>query len=252
MPTLEKNRFWDSYEWSQDGDEWTDQAEFSAVAYVIWKQDIVDAFIVPSIAESSMVLEVAVGHGRWTPFLARRAQRYIGVDFSPSCIDFCRKRFTHLTNVDFCNTDGRTLSLLLSDSVQFIWSYDSFVHMEPDITECYLAEFARILSPGGRCAIHHPGTPTRRQRANGGRSELGADLFARIANASGLQVLSQVDSWGSGNRSNTKLFADCISTIAKPNGTTARGVPKTVTADSVFKETKIEAFSSNGAHSSSP
>src|SRR4029077_16137409 len=101
----------------------------------------------PSIAESSMVLEVAVGHGRWTPFLARRAQRYIGVDFSLSCIDFCRKRFAHLTNVDFHNTDGCTLSFLLSDSVQFIWSYDSFVHMEPDITECYLAEFARILSP---------------------------------------------------------------------------------------------------------
>jgi ubiquinone/menaquinone biosynthesis C-methylase UbiE len=79
MPTLEKNRFWDSYEWSQDGDEWTDQAEFSAVAYAIWKQDIVDAFIVPSISESSMVLEVAVGHGRWTPFLARRAQRYIAL-----------------------------------------------------------------------------------------------------------------------------------------------------------------------------
>ena len=177
---------------------------------------------------------------------------HIGVDFSPSCIGFCRKRFAHLTNVDFYNTDGRTLSLVLSDSVQFIWSFDSFVHIEPDITECYMAEFARILSPGGRFTIHHPGTPTRRQRANGGRSELSADLFARIANASGLQVRSQVDSWGPGNRSNTKLFADCISTIERPNGTTAKGVPKTVTADSVFKETKIEAFSSNGAHSSSP
>jgi ubiquinone/menaquinone biosynthesis C-methylase UbiE len=252
MPTLEENRFWDKYDWPQDGDEWTDQAAFCGVAYSRWKKDIVDTFIIPSVAENSTVLEVAMGHGRWTPFLAQRARRYAGIDLSPSCVNFCRKRFTHLTNVDFHATGGRKLSLIASGSVQFVWSYDSFVHIEPDVMEDYMAEFARILSPGGRGTIHHPGTPTCRQRANGGRSELSADLFARIANASGLQVLSQVDSWGPRNRSNTKLFADCISTIEKPNGTTAKGVPKTVTADSVFKETKIEAFSSNGAHSSSP
>ena len=49
MATLEKNRFWDKYDWPQDGDEWTDQAAFCGVAYSLWKQDIVDTFIVPSI-----------------------------------------------------------------------------------------------------------------------------------------------------------------------------------------------------------
>jgi ubiquinone/menaquinone biosynthesis C-methylase UbiE len=215
MPTLEENRFWDKYEWPQDGDEWTDQAAFCGMAYSVWKQDIVDALIVPSVAESSTVLEVAVGHGRWTLFLARRARRYIGIDFNPSSVSFCRRRFAHLTNVDFHTTDGRTLSLVPSGSVQFVWSFDSFVHIEPDITEGYMAEFARVLSPGGRCSIHHPGRPSPEQRAKGGRSELTEDLFARIANANGLRVLSQVDSWGTGKRSNMKLFADCISIIEK-------------------------------------
>jgi ubiquinone/menaquinone biosynthesis C-methylase UbiE len=218
MPTLEENRFWDNYDWPKDGDEWTNQAAFCGVAYAVWKQDIVDAFIVPSIAENSTVLEVAMGHGRWTPFLVRRAQRHIGIDFSPSCVNFCRRHFAHATNVGFHNTDGRTLSLIPSGSVQFVWSFDSFVHIEPDIMESYMAEFARVLSPGGRCSIHHPGSPSREQRDDGGRSELSADLFARFANVNGLRVLSQVDSWGPGNRSNTKLFADCISTIEKPRG----------------------------------
>jgi ubiquinone/menaquinone biosynthesis C-methylase UbiE len=236
MPTLEENRFWDKYDWPQDGDEWTDQAAFSRVAYSVWKQDIVDAFIVPSVAENATVLDVAMGHGRWTPFLAQRARRYIGIDFSPSCVNFCRKRFANLTNVEFHLTGGRTLSTIASGSIQFVWSYDSFVHIEPDVTGGYMAEFARILSPGGRCSIHHPGTPTREQRANGGRSELSAELFARIANANGLRVLSQVDSWGPGNRSNTKLFADCISTIEKPVGVLAKAVPEPVSANSAFEE----------------
>ncbi|HEY5707086.1 MAG TPA: class I SAM-dependent methyltransferase, partial [Terrimicrobiaceae bacterium] len=117
MATLEENRFWDKYDWPRGGDEWTDQADFCGMAYPVWKQDIVNAFIVPSITEDSTVLELAMGHGRWTPFLAESARRYIGVDFSPSCVNFCRKHFAHLANVTFFCTDGRTLSPIASNSV---------------------------------------------------------------------------------------------------------------------------------------
>jgi ubiquinone/menaquinone biosynthesis C-methylase UbiE len=216
MPTLEENRFWDRYAWPRDGDEWTDQAAFCGMPYPIWKQDVVAAFIVPNVAENSTVLELAMGHGRWTPFLAQRAGRYIGVDFGPSCVKFCKTKFSHLANAVFHINDGHSLPMVASNSIQFIWSFDSFVHIEPDITSGYMAEFARVLAPGGRCVIHHPGTPTSNQRIQGGRSQLTTELFARLANANGLNVLAQVDSWGPGGRSNTKLFADCISTLEKP------------------------------------
>jgi SAM-dependent methyltransferase len=116
----------------------------------------------------------------------------------------------HLTDREL-----EVFQLIGSASVQFIWSFDSFVHIEPDITELYMAEFARVLSPGGRCSIHHPGTPSPAQRAQGGRSRLTAVRFARIARAHGFRMVSQIDSWGPRNRSNTKLFADCVSTIEK-------------------------------------
>jgi len=112
--------------------------------------------------------------------------------------------------------DGHTIPMVASSSVQFIWSFDSFVHIEPDITTAYMAEFARVLSSGGRCVIHHPGTPCSLQRLQGGRSALTRDLFARLASNCGLTVRSQVDCWGPGGRSNTRLFADCVSTLEKP------------------------------------
>ena len=216
MPTLEENRFWDRYDWPKDGDEWTDQAAFCGTPYAIWKQDVIAAFIVPNVTENSTVLELAMGHGRWVPSLAQRAWRYLGVDFGPSCVKFCRARFANLTNAVFHLNDGRSIPMIASNSVQFIWSFDSFVHIEPDITSGYMAEFSRVLAPGGRCVIHHPGAPTAAQRALGGRSQLTTQLFARLARAEGLDVRSQTDSWGPGGRSNTMLFADCISTLAKP------------------------------------
>jgi ubiquinone/menaquinone biosynthesis C-methylase UbiE len=219
MPSLEENRFWDSYDWPHDGDEWTDQAAFCGMPYATWKQDIIGEFIAPNVDQNSTVLEVAMGHGRWTPFLAKRARRYIGVDFGPSCVKFCRSRFASLAKAEFHINDGRSMPMVGSSSVQFIWSFDSFVHIEPDITAGYMREFARVLSPGGRCVIHHPGTPTFAQRSQGGRSQLTTERFARLASVCGLVVLSQTDSWGPAGRSNTTLFADCISTLEQPRVT---------------------------------
>jgi ubiquinone/menaquinone biosynthesis C-methylase UbiE len=216
MPTLEENRFWDKYDWPQDGDAWTDQAAYCGMNYSAWKQDVVGAFISSNIPANATVLELAMGHGRWTPFLARRSRRYIGVDFGPSCVKFCLTRFANLSNAEFYNNDGRTIPMVTSSSAHFLWSFDSFLHIEPDITTGYMEEFARFLLPGGRCVIHHPGTPTSLQRQQGGRSALTRHLLARLAHDCGLNVRSQVDSWGPDRRSNTKLFADCISTLEKP------------------------------------
>jgi len=215
MPSLEENRFWDRYDWPQDGDEWTDQAAYCGMDYGTWKQDVVAAFITPNISANATVLELAMGHGRWTPFLAQRSRRYIGIDFGPSCVNFCLARFANLSNAEFYTNDGHTIPMVASSSVHFIWSFDSFVHIEPDITTAYMAEFARVLSSGGRCVIHHPGTPSSLQRLQGGRSALTRDLFARLARNCGLTVRSQVDCWGPGGRSNTRLFADCVSTLEK-------------------------------------
>ena len=126
------------------------------MAYPIWKQDIVDALILPNTAVHSTVLEVAMGHGRWTPYLARHARRYIGVDFSPSCVNYCREHFGKFVKRHFSHIlTGAPSRLFPSASVQFIWSFDSFVHIEPDITELYMARI-RARPFAGRPMLDSP------------------------------------------------------------------------------------------------
>jgi ubiquinone/menaquinone biosynthesis C-methylase UbiE len=220
MPTLSQNRYWDIYKWPDDGDEWTDQAAFCGVPYPLWKQYLVESFIVSNVGEASTVLEIAVGHGRWTPPLAEIARLYIGVDMNRSCVNFCQRRFLHLANVEFHENDGRSLGMIGEQTIDFVWSFDSFVHLESNVTDAYMAEIARVLLPGGRCCIHHPGKPTEIQRARGLRSMVEVDTFALIAKAHGLHVVSQVDSWGPDGSCNTRLFADYITTLQKPPAST--------------------------------
>jgi ubiquinone/menaquinone biosynthesis C-methylase UbiE len=215
MPSIEDNLYRDSYGWPRHGDEWTEQAEFSGVPYATWKQDLVDVFIAANIACASTVLEVGVGHGRWTPYFADRPLNYVAIDLSPSCVEHCRRKDRRQRNCSFHTTYGSNLPGELGP-VDFIWSFDTFVFIEADVTAEYLEKFSRVLVAGGPACIHHSGMPTDSQRRNGWRSMVTADQFGALAVESGLRVVAQEDSSGPNGRSNARLAADCISTFEKP------------------------------------
>jgi ubiquinone/menaquinone biosynthesis C-methylase UbiE len=151
-------KIWDEhYAWENDGDEWDGQARYCNVTYDRWKNSLVETLILPNIPKSGNILEIAPGHGRWSKFLATSQCSLVLVDLSPSCIEFCRNIFTANTNISYIINDGQTLEAVADNSIDFIWSYDSFVHMEKGVISCYMGEMFRVLKPGGKAIIHHPG-----------------------------------------------------------------------------------------------
>jgi ubiquinone/menaquinone biosynthesis C-methylase UbiE len=243
MPSIERNlEAWDrSYHWSGHGDEWTDQARFCGKPYGEWKDSIAVHFINPNLGPASTALEVAPGHGRWTGYLAKKAEKLVLADLSPSCIGFCRRRFSGMDNISYHVNDGRSLPFIKEASVDFIWSFDSFVHMEKDVIASYFSEFSRVLRPGGKAIIHHAGRnhPTlglhaflkplgfigervyqllsmgRVNTHDGWRSNVSREMVRELAGDCGLIIEAQVDSWGKDKEYNTGLFKDCITTMRK-------------------------------------
>ena len=57
--------WWDRYDWSGGGEEWTASAE--------WKQALIDDVLLPLIPAGAAVLEIGPGAGRWSEVLAPRA-----------------------------------------------------------------------------------------------------------------------------------------------------------------------------------
>jgi len=243
MPSVKWNRYWERYDWPQDGDEWSLQAAWCGQPYETWKASVQEAFLRPNLTPASVALEIAPGHGRWSEFLVEHAARVHLVDLNPSCIEFCQRRFAGREHVSYAVNDGTSLPGLEPDSVDFAWSYDSFVHMEADTIGAYLRELRRVLRPGGRAVIHHAGRrhatlplgflirlgPPGRwlfklisiRRDTGGmhdgdRSLVSRELFARLAREAGLELLFQVDSWGDRARFDCKRFNDVVTGLRKP------------------------------------
>src|SRR5262245_51491417 len=102
------------------------------------------------------VLEIGPGHGRWTKLYVGSVGKVTLVDLSPSCIEHCKKLFSSLNHIDYFVNDGSTLRPLGDQTIDFIWSYDVFVHIERPEFKRYLLEGARVLKPGGVAVIHHP------------------------------------------------------------------------------------------------
>ena len=152
MPALADNiSMWnESYDWSQQGDEWSDA--WGGVAYQWW----VTLFSrIQGFVPAGRILEIAPGYGRWTHFLRDLCDELVAVDIAETAIAHCRERFAGDRACRFHVNDGTSLAVAADRSVDLVFSFDSLVHAEHDIIAGYLAEFARVLADDGVAFIHH-------------------------------------------------------------------------------------------------
>lgn len=239
---IENNRrIWDrDYLWPEDGDEWNGQASFCGQPYAAWKIALVAHFLTPHIKPDAVLLEIGPGHGRWSQYLVGHCAEVYLADLSPSCLEHCRGLFGD-EGVAYVPTDGHSLTQVPDATIDFLWSYDCFVHIGPRDTAGYLRDMQRVLKPGGEAVIHHPGRrdavlPVDWLRqcgplalgfynwmslgewstTDGWRAPISRERFARLARQAGLEVVRQQQDFGPGNAFAVRRFGDWITTLRRP------------------------------------
>lgn len=210
-------RRWDQgHTWECDGDEWTGQAALCGISYSTWKASLCDTLIRPNIGPAVHAIEIAPGHGRWSEFLIAESAFVTLVDLSPSCLTFCRDKFADFKNVDYYLTTGSSLPRY-AEKIDFIFSFDSFVHMAPEIIRGYVTEFARVLRSGGTAIIHHANIDNPRSHSQashpGWRSAVNAEIIRELAAEAGLQVNSQFQYWDPAQKIGVPRFGDIITVL---------------------------------------
>jgi hypothetical protein len=139
-----------SYQWKDAGEEWSEPWGSSAAQW--------SGAILPRIRDclpADTILEIAPGFGRWTHYLKDYCRNLWIVDPAVECIEACRRRFAADSHVQCYLNDGRSLSMLPDDSLDFVFSFDSLVHLERRIVEAYLSELRKKLKVDGKGFIHH-------------------------------------------------------------------------------------------------
>ena len=113
----------------------------------------------PFLGTSEVLLEIGPGAGRFTEvLLPKTTRKLIAVDSSPTMIDLLEERFQGESKLETHLTDGRGFADVPDASVDTVFSYGVFVHLQHWDIYNYLTETARVLKPGGKALIQHSNT----------------------------------------------------------------------------------------------
>jgi 2-polyprenyl-3-methyl-5-hydroxy-6-metoxy-1,4-benzoquinol methylase len=222
VPSVEENHNrWANYEWTDKGDEWS-------VGYggtqTMWSWAIQPR--ISTFLPSAHTLEIAPGFGRATQFLVPSSKRLTVVDLAEPCIDACKERFKDYDHIDYHVNDGRSLDMVEDGTIDFVFSWDSLIHVEADVMESYLTQLGRKLRPGGTGVFHHSNMDQYRDKKTGEltignehwrATSMSAAKFQRFSAAAGLRCMAQeLVPWGGTH------FTDCISVFRRDSGRTLR------------------------------
>ena len=196
MPSIHDNlvKWNDTYEWPRNGDEWSAPWGGSENQ---WKYTILPR--VKPWLPAGCILEIGTGRGRWTEFLIHYCKSFVGVDLSIRCIEACKSRFSHLHHATFFANDGQSLDTIKEQSVDFVFSFDSLVHCEPDVIGLYLKHLKRVLKDAGAGFIHHSNLGHYKYQLSKHREadefwrsrEMSAQAFQILCRNAGLQCQKQ-------------------------------------------------------------
>jgi 2-polyprenyl-3-methyl-5-hydroxy-6-metoxy-1,4-benzoquinol methylase len=217
MPSLQENlELFSKYEWPEDGEEWSKNWKGSAT---LWRATILPR--ISAFLPAGTVLEIAPGYGRCTQHLLHHCKRLMVVDICQNCIDACAQRFREHGHLEYHVGTGASLDFLPANSLDFVFSWDSLVHVEHEVISGYLTDLARTLRPGGTGFLHHSnmaehvdagGQPTRPNNHWRGAT-VSAKSVAETCAALGLRCLVQEKvTWAE------DFCSDCFTVFVKDAG----------------------------------
>jgi SAM-dependent methyltransferase len=214
------------YEWIAAGEEWSEPWGGSAAQ---WFGSILPRIHMALPAET--ILEIGSGFGRWSHYLRQHCHHLHLVDPDPQCMEACQRRFGEAGRLSYHLNQSDSLAMVPNGSVDFVFSFDSLVHVQPQTIETYLSQLPVKLKSSGLAFIHHSNlgeyasSMVRRARTlTRKRKVLAADhqrdptmtaaLFRALCQRHELKIVCQEFINWRGRR-----LIDCFSTIARKHST---------------------------------
>lgn len=147
------------------GDQWGDPS-VSGLRY-LWRKlrhgknlpgnlaKVRKRYVEPYVTPDMVALEIGGGGGRWTRYLLE-AREVVVVDLNSEFFPYIESRFPDAADkLRFYQTSGYELAGVETESIDFVLSFGTFVHIDPEGIDAYLGEIHRVLSPGAAATIHY-------------------------------------------------------------------------------------------------
>ncbi|HUI05494.1 MAG TPA: class I SAM-dependent methyltransferase [Verrucomicrobiae bacterium] len=162
------------------GLEWGDPDVFPPLRHVR------DHFVMPYLAPDKTVVEIGPGGGRWTRYMLCAKQIY-AVDYHQEILNELKSNFD-AANIACVKNHGDDFPNIPDGSVDFLFSFGTFVHLDVDLIDRYLRNMKPLLKPGSQVVIQYSDKTKPRGRSNEGFSENDPDNMRKLVLSHGYSI----------------------------------------------------------------
>jgi len=165
------------------GLEWGDPETVEPLKYV--KEN----FVNPYINKKHTALEIGPGGGRWTQYLLQFERLYL-VDYHKELLDELKQNFNQ-ENFIWIKNNGFDFPNIQTDSIDYLFSFGVFVHLDIDIIENYLKNIYSILKPSGNVVLQYADKHKIMAQKNNGFSENTPEVMRKLILDNGFTILEE-------------------------------------------------------------
>jgi len=112
-----------------------------------------DRYVLPYVNTEQSAVEVGPGGGRWTRYLLGFKKLYV-VDYYPELLEEM-KRNIKAPNLQLIKNNGTDFPGINDQSIDYLFSFGTFVHLDTHLIRDYLSNMRRILKAGANVVLHY-------------------------------------------------------------------------------------------------
>jgi ubiquinone/menaquinone biosynthesis C-methylase UbiE len=148
-----------------------------------------DHFLLPYVTQDAIALEIGPGGGRWTRYMLG-VKRLYAVDFHQELLDELKSNFDS-QNLTFVKNNGNDFPGIPNGSIDFIFSYGVFVHLDVEIIDQYLRNMKVLLKPSSNVVIQYSDKSKPLGKSNKGFSQNDPDTMRRLVSSHGYFIYEE-------------------------------------------------------------
>jgi SAM-dependent methyltransferase len=148
-----------------------------------------DHWLLPYVDPGKVALEIGPGGGRWTRYMLPFKTLY-AVDYYPELLEELAKNFSQPNIVQIRN-NGSDFPGVPPASVDFAFSFGTFVHIDLDIVKPYLENLKTVIRPDGQIVIQYPDKDKEAARKNPGFAENDPRRMRALVESAGFKILEE-------------------------------------------------------------
>ncbi len=165
------------------GLEWGDPEVSPPLKYVR------DHFLIPYLSSDTIMIEIGPGGGRWTRYMLHTKQIY-AVDYHQEILTELKENFNR-NNISFIKNNGADFPEIPKNSIDYIFSFGTFVHLEIDIINNYLKNMKPLLKQEANIVVQYSDKTKPLGKSNENFSDNNPDRMRELILSHGYSILEE-------------------------------------------------------------